>query len=397
MKKHRTIVLLFMSIACMIVVVNYDVLFRGEITPSDSGEMVNTVVFPVQETADTAAKGNAKDSELAENAAPTYVGRQVCGECHHENLKKHLQHGHASTFFAMEETDVPDVFDGQEFDAGEGFGTYSYKKNEAGELIATIKEDASQAPFPIQYVLGSGHNAETFLTLSTDDDGQTVGIEHRVSCYHDDRLGITVGHDKKEPANDREKYGAGVTGVPLERCVYCHTTTFKFDQGRVADLMSQVDCEKCHGPGSQHVALARQSETPPPFSVGRADWDAESEIQLCGDCHRLPRSITQQELRDYPDQLVRFQPVGMLRSKCYLESDGELRCTTCHNPHESVHGSGSKIDHVKNCIQCHDQDDSTHVICPVNATTDCIGCHMPKVDQSQGIKFHDHWIRVLDQ
>jgi predicted CXXCH cytochrome family protein len=73
-----------------------------------------------------------------------------------------------------------------------------------------------------------------------------------------------------------------------------------------------------------------------------------------------------------------------------------MKCSTCHDPHQSVHGL-SQQDHIQNCIQCHDTDDSSHTICPVSAKTNCIECHMPKVSQEQGIEFHDHWIRVHEE
>jgi predicted CXXCH cytochrome family protein len=355
-------------------------------------ESIRAVAYTGAEDALTES-GKADD---AEKSVPTYAGRQVCGECHQENFELHSKHGHASTFFNIASTDIPKIFDGKTFDAGEGYGVYSYQKDDRGNLIAKLPKESKPESIPLQYVLGSGHNAQTFLTLYAAVNGKTEGIEHRVSCYFGHRLGITVGHERKSPTNDLEMFGASHHGETLERCVYCHTTSSKVENGTVLDLIPNVDCEKCHGPGSEHVRLARGNPNPPPYSVGGKYWDRESEIQLCGDCHRLPRSITKQELRDYPDSLVRFQPVGMLRSQCYLESDQSLRCTTCHNPHATNHGNAEK-DQVENCIKCHDQTEKSHVVCPVSPKTECIGCHMPAIDQKQGIKFHDHWIRVRDR
>ena len=325
--------------------------------------------------------------------APTYVGREQCAECHRDNFAQHAAHGHASTFNEVAKTNLPDIFDQQTFDGGENYGVYQYSKDSSGNLTVSLPDVKSPSEIPLQYILGSGHNARTMLTLNRAADGVTEGIEHRVSCYPDQRLGMTVGHGGKNPARDLEKFGDITRGELTQRCVYCHTTTGILTEGRIERLVSNVNCEKCHGPGSEHVRQARASKNPPPFSVGAADWDVESEIQLCGDCHRLPRSITKQELRDYPDTLARFQPVGMLRSKCYLASDRQMKCSTCHDPHQSVHGI-SQADHEQNCIQCHDTDDSSHTICPVSAEANCIKCHMPKVPQDQGIEFHDHWIRI---
>jgi hypothetical protein len=107
--------------------------------------------------------------------------------------------------------------------------------------------------------------------------------------------------------------------------------------------------------------------------------------------------MTIQELRSYPDTTLRFQPIGLLRSDCFVKSDGALKCTTCHNPHTSVHGV-PESEHVSNCVKCHQQDTEAHVACPVSPTTGCIDCHMPKIEVSGlGGAFHDHWIRVRSE
>ena len=324
---------------------------------------------------------------------PTYVGREQCAECHRDNFAQHAAHGHASTFTEVADTDLPEIFDQQTFDGGDDYGVYQYSKDRSGNLSVTLPGVKQPSELLLQYALGSGHNARTILTLNRTADGQTEGIEHRVSCYPDERLGMTVGHGGKSPARDLEKYGDITRGELTQRCVYCHTTTGLLNEGRIDRLVANVNCEKCHGPGSEHVRQARESKNPPPYSVGADSWDVESEIQLCGDCHRLPRSITKQELRDYPNTLARFQPVGMLRSKCYLASNRTMKCSTCHDPHQSVHGI-SEQEHEQNCIQCHDTKDSSHTTCPVSTETNCIECHMPTVPQEQGIEFHDHWIRI---
>ena len=368
---------------------------RSALGGDESGpesSFISAVVYPANEE----SKDQANPADAEPYLSEGYVGRRVCGECHLENYSLHRKHGHASTFFATEATSLPDLFDKKEIEAGVEYGSYKYVKDKLGRLISSLIDDPEAGTLPLQYVLGSGHNAQTFLTLDVHD-GKTRGIEHRISWYAGDKLDITVGHNKDAPENQTEKFGEISEGIPLERCIYCHTTTAQIEGTKVVDLMENVDCEKCHGPGAEHVAEARKSDTPPPYSVGRDSWDVESEIQLCGDCHRLPRSITLTELRDYPNTLVRFQPVGMLRSKCFLESDQGMRCSTCHNPHASAHSAKDQQAQIANCVSCHDQAEASHTVCPVSATSNCIECHMPEVEQSRGIKFHDHWIRIHDE
>lgn len=328
-------------------------------------------------------------------AGPHLVGRSTCKECHQENHKLHAMHGHSQTFHTVESSpEIIAKFAGQVFDGGKDFGTYHYQVNDRERLDAKIPATFGDEAFPLQYALGSGHNAFTLLTLITEESGETAALEHRASWYASQNgLNITPGHANKRPSDGLELFGSISRGDAMNKCIDCHTTSAKIVNERIEDLVPSVNCEKCHGPGSEHVRLARVQTNPPPYSVGKDDWDTESEIQLCGDCHRLPKNISEKELREYPDLLVRFQPVGLLRSRCYLESEGTMRCTTCHQPHRSLH-LVSKNEHIENCIACHQEQEPDHVICPVSPREDCIRCHMPPMEQEQGLTFHDHWIRV---
>ena len=327
---------------------------------------------------------------------PTYVGREVCRECHAENFQLHAEHGHAHTFTSASDPDVVAKFAGRTYH-DERYGTYTYHANEQG-LFARIPGSFQDQSFPLQYALGSGHLGITLLSLLPDADKGTVGIEHRASWYSKgDQLGPTPGQRRPEPQTPAEWFGEKHQDEVMHKCVYCHVTTGKIVDQKIVDLVPNVNCEKCHGPASVHVQQARSMTTPPPFSVGREQWDTESEIQLCADCHRLPATISREQLREYPDMLTRFQPVGMLRSECYLESNGQFKCTTCHNPHTSV-AKVPASHYVETCIACHQQDSATHVACPVSPETGCIECHMPRIEiDEMGTSFHDHWIRVRDE
>jgi len=325
-----------------------------------------------------------------------YVGREVCRECHAENYELHSMHGHAHTFAMASEEKITSKFAGREYEYGEPYGRYEYFKDEDG-LSVRIPDEVEEA-FPLQYALGSGHNAITLLSLAKDTEKGTVAYEHRGSWFRDrDRLGRTPGQPLVVPETELERFGMKHVDNVMQKCIYCHTTTGTVVDQEIVGLTANVNCEKCHGPGAEHVRQARTMKEPPPFSVGSKKWDSESEIQLCGDCHRLPEAITLKELREYPDKLARFQPVGLLRSKCFIESEGALRCTTCHNPHKTI-GALSESEHVANCIQCHQKDTDSHLSCPVSPSDGCIKCHMPKYDfESLGTGFHDHWIRVHPQ
>ena len=329
-------------------------------------------------------------------ADPTFVGRDACRECHAENHRLHGTHGHKHTFATTKDPKIIELFDGKSFDAGEPFGTFTYHSDAEG-LYALLPKKFGDRPFRLNYALGSPDIAVTLLSLVPDAAEGTAVIEHRASWY--DRrgaLGLTP-LDPIPPRTSAEMFGLRHTGRVMERCIYCHTTSARIENQQVLDLIPNVNCEKCHGPASEHVKQARAMTNPPKFSVGKSDWDAEAEIQLCGDCHRLPTTISRKKLREYPDELTRFQPVGMLRSACYVKSGGKMRCSTCHNPHQSV-TEVSREQHIQKCIACHQEGNAEHVLCPQSTTEGCIECHMPTKDlPGLDITFHDHWIRVIDE
>ncbi len=323
---------------------------------------------------------------------PTLVGREVCRECHLENFNLHANSGHASTFYDASAAEVVGKFAGTSVDTGDRFGRFTYETDERGLLY--VRHPNHPDPFHLRYALGSGHHGITLLSLVPDPQDQTtMGIEHRVSWFSsDDSFGVTPSQEDADPQTSIEWLGLPVRGKGLELCISCHTTSAEIVDQEIHHLVANVNCEKCHGPGSEHVRQARASKTPPPFSVGQTEWSTESELRLCGSCHRMPKDIPRKLLRDYTDDLTRFQPVGLLRSKCYLESDGAFKCTTCHNPHMTVKAK-SPADYVQDCVACHRTDVDAHTKCPVSPQEGCIECHMPAV-QLEHFAFHDHWIRV---
>jgi hypothetical protein len=91
---------------------------------------------------------------------------------------------------------------------------------------------------------------------------------------------------------------------------------------------------------------------------------------------------------EYP-VLVRFQPVGLMQSACYLKSQGALSCSTCHDPHARTSTDTPAYEAV--CLSCHRGPSKTP--CKVSPTAGCVGCHMPRRDASRGMMMTDHWIR----
>lgn len=336
--------------------------------------------------------GSSTGSQPAESSnMASFVGHQQCADCHFEIHESHVQTPHARTLTTTASSSAAQSLCDAVIAAGADYGTYHYQCDQEG-LMAELPDTFPGRMFPLEYAFGSGEHAVTFLTL-LDDHGETVGIEHRMSWFQTkDGVSQTPGHARLSPTRDVELFGKIIRGDDLKRCVSCHVTTGKVVGTNIHDFTPAIHCERCHGPGAEHVAAASDGSLADLSTTIRSGWSADAEIKLCGECHRTPADISSERLKRYPNSVVRFQPVGLLQSRCYLESNNTLSCTSCHNPHEGVHSRSLELQN-QTCRDCH-QDPASQTLCGSGQTNNCIDCHMPAIELVDGISFRDHWIRV---
>jgi hypothetical protein len=324
-------------------------------------------------------------------SAAEFVGTQKCAECHPVEYAKYLRSGHSKTFEHTKDSSIARGLDGRQFHDPQRGVTFHYHFDANG-LSVTLPEKFGDKPFPLDYALGSGEHAMTFLTLVPNRGGETVGIEHRVSYFGSTHaLGLTPSHRTLPAQQDVEQFGRVHKGDKLTGCIGCHTTTAEIGDQELVDLRANVGCESCHGPGRAHVTAEERNQPGATIAFGGHNRTAAEQVQVCGRCHRLPEMITSGITRDNA-RLARFQPVGLLQSACYVKSAGRLSCTTCHDPHRHV--SRDRDDYVAACVACHQPKAENARVCRVSPESGCIECHMPGIEVHPGIVFHDHWIRV---
>ncbi|MBC7965767.1 MAG: hypothetical protein H7Z17_07555 [Fuerstia sp.] len=248
--------------------------------------------------------------------------------------------------------------------------------------------------FPLQFAFGSGEHAITFVTLTPDGTDVPVGIEHRVSWFTgQDQAGLTPGQLGLPVQHDIEYFGRVIRGTTLERCFECHTTSGRIENDHLVDLIPNVGCESCHPRGARHAdVMQARNSTDSDAGFEQRPWLTTDQIQICAQCHRGEDSVKKSEITRENPKIVRYQPVGLVQSKCFVQSRQQLLCSTCHNPHQHA-SSQTTEQYEKKCLQCHSA--SPHSVrCSVSPDSDCVSCHMPRVEIHPSISFHDHWIRV---
>ncbi|RUL89019.1 multiheme c-type cytochrome [Tautonia sociabilis] len=333
-------------------------------------------------------------------AIEEFIGEDACAECHPSIAVYHERHGHSRTFRRAGDRALAARLDGRVVaDPERPAVTWRFLLDD-GRLAVDRQAGDRVDRLPIDFALGSGYHATTFISVLNDDPHDFVIREHRLTYYADGSIRITPGQGVIETAPGTDAMGRVLRDEDSFDCVKCHVTlTSASEAGHVdlATLIPTVSCERCHGPGRTHAEAARRGADPTslamPFGPGRAS--AKDQMLLCGECHRHPSQAPPGALRPDNIELARFQPVGLMQSRCFTESDGAMSCTTCHDPHDRPSTDPSSYNTT--CLSCHQSSHPTQVSCPVSPSTDCTTCHMPRVDAGQKVFFADHWIRVRDE
>jgi tetratricopeptide (TPR) repeat protein len=362
-----------------------------------------------------AAAGRYRDLHPLEPEPSPYVGETRCSGCHSEIARSAHASRHTTTLVrgaALLKLPYPD---GPLPDPGEPTVTHSFYRHDGQVRFETHARDRSFQAV-VAYAFGS---LDRYISpVGRDAAGRYFVL--RLSHYQTGRgagWGRTTGHTP-----DAEG-GEDFLGKPLDpsdgirRCLFCHSTdpNAVILQSGPAALDQAIGCERCHGPGGNHLR-AIAARFPDLAIVNTPKADAEGRLRLCGQCHSLHQESALPRTDPY---WIRFQATGLAWSRCYTESDGSFDCMTCHDAHHD--GDRSARHHDERCLDCHGSAGSLtaemptegqaksksrprparHELagrassCPVSPANGCVGCHMPSV-KSKAIHatFTDHYIRV---
>jgi hypothetical protein len=355
------------------------------------------------------------DVPASKSTSAGHAEDKRCGACHEEKLNSFRQtaHYHTSSFpdvhsilgnFApgqnIVRTSNPDLFF-QMDQKSEGF----FETAIQGMAPYTTERDES-----ISVVVGSGGKGQTYLFWKGDQLFQLP-----ISYWR--QLGWVNSPGYRDGTANFDR-------PIIPRCLECHATYAESNpppaNRYIKDsLLLGITCEKCHGPGLEHVE-SQTSKT-----KGKAEgailnprkFARDRQMDLCGWCHAgageplkptfsyLPNQPLNAFLKlpePAPDAIVDVhggQVELLKRSQCYQSSD--MTCITCHDVH-AVQLDPSAFS--KRCLSCHKPGTAKFPKADHKAESDCVECHMPAqatsliVFDSKGKKstplVRNHWIKV---
>ena len=283
---------------------------------------------------------------LPDNTAPTqsFVGSQTCGTtgCHPNTYEMFIESGHP---FKL--TEVP----------GDQGPTYPWdSEHTTGAIVSRDGPPAGSNWTDYSYVIGGyGWKARFVLPNGMVDTDSIAGRRTQLNLWANGPEWVPYHPGEVKPYN--------------QGCFKCHTTGASTEgswpegtTGFGTFAFGGVQCEECHGRGSQHVT-----------DPARFDMVVDTSPALCGRCHtRDPQNrvlVSGGYIRHHEqyDELVHSPHAA-------------IGCSGCHDPHASVvydelaKGNGVTTD----CTSCHTGYTATpHLTGPT-----CTDCHMPKAAKS---------------
>jgi predicted CXXCH cytochrome family protein len=351
-------------------------------------------------------------------AAAQYANPKLCAGCHPAIAKTFRQNGMGRSFSVPRPEILIEDFTTNNSYYHPASGTYYQMLNRDGVLfqrryrLGFEGKETAEVETRIDYIVGSGNHMRTYLHRNADG----TLLELPLAWYAE-----KGGYWAMNPGYDDADY-------PYERrqiaydCMFCHNAYPKTPPGhdRLGDrpvyagnLPPGIDCQRCHGPGQRHSDIASTAASQPATIraaiVNPARLDNDRQLEVCAQCHlkttefRLPHAIKRYDRPDFsyrpgeplasfvlafdeapgPHKDNRFETASavsrMRASQCFLKSNGALKCTTCHDPHDIRHGSEATERYNSVCRQCHGASFAAQLAAGRHtAATDCVDCHMPK-------------------
>ncbi|MEO5922278.1 MAG: tetratricopeptide repeat protein [Bryobacteraceae bacterium] len=351
-----------------------------------------------------------RPESLQAQAPNEYVDTAACATCHADIARTYAATGMARSFYSPDAASFPEA------------EPYHHLASDTWYQIVTREgawyqrwwqldgngQEETAGESKIDYVMGSGNHVRTYLHRTAR--GTVTMLPLAWYAEKGGTWALNPGFDNNDPQVGR-KVGYD--------CMFCHNSYPSIPSGHdyirsepvyTGQLPQGIDCQRCHGPGGNHLRAVAQRDAKIAdirnAIVNPARLGKDRGMEVCMQCHLettswpLPSVLRRFERSPFsyrPGEAIssfqltfdhapgagrddKFEIVNSVyrlrQSKCFLESKGDLGCTSCHDPHDVKHGQAGTDGYNQKCVGCHRPSEIAVKDHPTG--TDCVSCHMPK-------------------
>jgi cytochrome c-type biogenesis protein CcmH/NrfG len=342
----------------------------------------------------------------AQPAAGT--GSKVCAECHATIYNEYRNTPMARSSGAAGSGTFQENVEHGNFFSPRGSVRYQVSKTSAG-LEFDFRQGDVEGRRRLDYYIGSGAVGRSYICAI---DGFL--FQAPVSYYsYPARWDLSPGYERSESVN--------LIRAVDSTCLDCHASRIQLRPGTVNGYTGQpfleegISCERCHGPGEEHVRRMRSGTVSRSLAIENpVRLDPARRDSVCAQCHlagvvrvakggRHGTFRSGELLADFVtvfvwDQISRSMTVNghyeqLRQSRCWQSSGGKLWCGTCHDPHRVPAQPGKAAFYRSRCLRCH-----TLASCKgppdsrARAQNNCVECHMRRtpVRKLEHVAFTDH-------
>ncbi len=370
-----------------------------------------------------------------------YVGINTCKLCHQNIYDTYIKTGMGKSFdIATKAKSVGNYKHATIYDKnGDFYYKAFWEKDSLRFLEYRLKGNDTlfKRLETVNFIIGSGQHTNSHIQSVNGYLNQMPMTFYSQKQKWDLPPGFENGHNSRFSRK-----------IGLE-CMSCHNNYPEFvlgSENKFTAVPEGINCERCHGPGSIHVA-ERQTGTKIDTSkyidysiVNPSKLSIDAQFDICQRCHLQGNTILKEgksfydfkpgmKLSNYmtvflpkyknaDDEFIMASHADRLKqSSCFIKSleksklgstkslkpyKDAMTCITCHNPHVSVKETNTNIFNDA-CNKCHTTSGKSNLTCTDKTVIknsklkiqNCVGCHMPKSGSIDipHVTVHDHFIR----
>lgn len=408
----------------------------------------NRKTKPAAQTNDGSVANSSASATLTQVLAtsPTegYVDDHLCAECHAELYESYQKVGMANSYYLPNQKPPIEDFENNHYYHAASDRHYEMESRDGVLYQRRYQRDNSGKRFNelevrVDAIMGSGNGVRSYLYQTEAGEIFQMPLAWYAKAK---KWRLNPGYDNANHLGFQRKVN--------RECMFCHNA-YPVNAAPGSDTYWQPDvfpktlphgigCQRCHGPGQQHIELAQQNDADNlavlASVVNPSKLSQDLEDDVCLQCHMQPSSQILSELvrfdrgeysyrpgeplhkyRALLDYKVSDRPKAttqneepeerfeinhhayrLRQSKCYTQSGGDLSCIACHDPHKKIAPEAIVQHYRTSCLQCHNIPDCDTAAgiesAQVNdgqsqevggqrdahqgAMADCAGCHMPE-------------------